>query len=139
MFGDQWSEPGRSSDKQLLLDRSKALKGSKEMVLINQPTAERWQWSGPQLSATGSPGVGTRVGMNRVIRSFQGSRLETSSAGDPPPKTRFSKSGCSCRPGFIWPFLQKMLAHVGTAVTQTPTGGHPHFVQVQINGNQPFS
>lgn len=51
-----------------------------------------------------------RVGARRewrMIRSFQSSQLETSTAGYPSPKIRFSKSGCSPCPGFIWPFCRR--------------------------------
>lgn len=74
-------------------------KGSKELALINQPTAGRQQQS-TDLRDSFLQGREAGEGTRRVVRSFQRSRLGTSSAGDHPPEIRFSKSGCSC-PTFI--------------------------------------
>lgn len=94
LFVNQSPKPSRSSDKQLLLDRSKGLKGSEETVLINWPL--RKDANSPWHSRF-ARGWGTR----RVLRSFQRSRLDISSAGDRLPEIRSSRSGHSCRPKFL--------------------------------------
>lgn len=85
------------------------------------------------------PGLGARQGTRRVVRSFQRSRLEISSAGNHPSERRFSKSGCSCCPGFIWPFcrrcwnIRQLLWHRPWQVATL------RFFYIQSNENKLFS
>lgn len=118
-------EPSRSSDKQLLLARSKGLRGSREAVLINQPRQKgdnrpkaKSRWG--MVSHRG----GSRAGKEQGHKKLSKIRLETSPAAEHPAEIRFSASGCSCGPTSTRAFRQQRLERGGT---QTPRGRHAEF------------